>query len=85
MGKYEKLEIAILDGRSDAATRFTDLRQLLLRLGFVERTRGSHHLFRHPELGFRINLQPAGNMAKPYQVRQARSVIMKLRQRGEDS
>jgi predicted RNA binding protein YcfA (HicA-like mRNA interferase family) len=85
MGKYEKLEIAILEGRADASIRFNELRQLLLRLGFVERIRGSHHLLRHPDLGVRINLQPAGKMAKPYQVRQVRAVIMSLRLRDEES
>ena len=36
----------VLSGRSDANIRFDDLRTFLLRLGFVERVRGSHHIFR---------------------------------------
>ena len=82
MGKYERLQRKILDGRGDASIRFRDLRRLLLRLGFLETTRGSHHLFRHPDLGLLVNLQSAGGMAKPYQVRQVRVAIMKL-QEGE--
>ena len=84
MGKYDKLLNKILDGRADAAIRFGDVRRLLLRLGFVERTRGSHHLFHHSEVGVRINLQAAGAMAKPYQIRQVRAAIMKLHQGSPD-
>ena len=37
----------------------------------VCRMNGSHHIFKTPWQGDpRINLQKAGNMAKPYQVRQ---------------
>lgn len=36
------------------------LSHLLLRLGFVEATRGSHLLFRRPELGLLVNLESAG-------------------------
>ena len=80
MGKYERLQRKILDTKGDASIRFRDLRHLLLRLGFVETTRGSHHLLRHPELGLLVNLQSAGGMAKPYQVRQVRIAIMKLQE-----
>ena len=82
MGKYGRLQKKILEGRGDASIRFRDLRHLLLRLGFVEATRGSHHLFRHPELSLLVNLQSVGGMAKPYQVRQVRVATMKL-QEGE--
>ena len=78
MGKYDKLLNKILEGRADASIGFRDLRHLLLRLGFAERVRGSHHLFRHIDSGARINLQSDGAMAKPYQVRQARVAIIKL-------
>ena len=78
MGKYEKLLDKILEGRADASIGFEDLRHLLVRLGFEERIRGSHHLVRHGESGARINLQSAGSMAKPYQVKQARIAIMSV-------
>ncbi|MDE0146327.1 MAG: type II toxin-antitoxin system HicA family toxin [Nitrospira sp.] len=67
----------ILDGRSDASIRFDELRKLLLRFGFVERVRSSHHIFRKPGVPERINLQRDGGHAKPYQVRQIRHVILK--------
>jgi len=48
-------------------------------LGFEERTRGSHHIFRKSGIEERINLQRDGRKAKPYQVRQVRGVIVKHR------
>lgn len=52
---------------------------LLLSLNFEERTKGSHHIFRRADVEERINLQRDGNKAKPYQVRQVRSVILRYR------
>jgi predicted RNA binding protein YcfA (HicA-like mRNA interferase family) len=51
----------VLEGRSDANIAFDDLRALLLRLGFEERTRGSHHMFRRSNVEERINLQREGS------------------------
>ncbi|MCL5668749.1 MAG: type II toxin-antitoxin system HicA family toxin [Gammaproteobacteria bacterium] len=76
MSKYEKLLEQVLLGSSDANISFEELRQLLLRLGFEERIRGSHHIYRKPGVGERVNLQRAGNKAKIYQVRQVRSIIL---------
>ncbi|MCY4581747.1 MAG: type II toxin-antitoxin system HicA family toxin [Chloroflexi bacterium] len=73
----------ILSGRADANIRFDDLRRLLLRLGFVERGRGSHHTFRREGVRERINLQRDGSHAKPYQVRQVRQVVLTNRLGGE--
>ena len=74
----------ILSGRSDANIRFDDLRRFLLRLGFVERVRGSHHIFRREGVRERINLQRDGSHAKPYQVRQVRQVVLTNRLGGEE-
>jgi len=79
MGSREKLLRRILDGRSDANIRFSDLRGLLLHLGFEERTRGSHHIFWRADVEARINVQQQGSKAKPYQVRQVRAVILRYR------
>ena len=73
----ERLLHTILSGRSDANIRFDDLRNLLLRFGFIERIRGSHHIFRKSDVLERVNLQRDGSHAKPYQVRQVRRVILK--------
>jgi len=32
--------------------------------------RGSHHIYRHPQVNEKLNLQPVGGEAKPYQIRQ---------------
>ena len=69
----------ILGGRSDANIRFDDLRALLRSLGFTERMRGSHHMFRRQGVIERINLQREGGHAKSYQVKQIRRVILKYK------
>jgi hypothetical protein len=79
VGGYNKILERILGGRSDANIRFADLVQLLSVLGFAERTRGSHHIFTRDNVEEILNLQPRGAMAKPYQVRQVRNVILKYR------
>lgn len=83
MGKYEKLLFQILRGTSDANIAFDDLRQLLMRLNFEERKRGSHHNFRKEGIEEKLNLQKDNNKAKAYQVRQVRAVILKYRLGGE--
>jgi len=77
MSKYDKLFSRVLRGTSDANISFDDLRQLVIWLGFDERTRGSHHLFRKTGIEEKINLQREGSKAKPYQVRQVRNIILK--------
>ncbi len=77
MSRRTRLRQRILEGRSDANIRFDELLALLLRLGFVERVRGSHHIFRKEGVTERLNLQRDGSKAKPYQVRQVRQVILK--------
>jgi hypothetical protein len=84
MGKYDKLLERILRGASDANIPFDDLRGLLRQLGFEERTRGGHHLFRKEGVEEKINLQRDNNKAKPYQVRQVRGVILKYCLAGKD-
>ncbi len=75
MTKYSKLLSRVLSGRSDGNVDFDELRRLLKRLGFEERTRGSHHVFVRSGIHDMINLQREGRLAKPYQVRQVRTVI----------
>ena len=79
MGRRTKLRQRILESRSESNIRFDELRALLLRLGFVERVRGSHHIFRKEGVNERLNLQRDGSNAKPYQVRQVRQVILKYK------
>ena len=77
MSKYEKLLLQILRGSTDANISFDDLCNLLKKLGFEERIRGSHHMFRQESIIEKINLQRDGNKAKVYQVRQVRNIILK--------
>lgn len=77
MGRYEKILQQVLSRASDANVRFDDLRGLLVALGFTERMRGSHHMFGRSDVEEKINLQSDGAKAKPYQVKQVRSVILK--------
>jgi len=79
MGKHEKLLLKILSGTSDANIQFEDLCSLLKHLGFAMRVKGSHHMFRKEAVIEKINLQREGSMAKPYQVKQARNVIVKYK------
>ncbi len=79
MGKYEKLILQILSGTSDANIKFEDLCNLLEKLGFEMRVRGSHHIFRKDGIVEKINLQREGNKAKPYQVKQVRNIIVKYK------
>ena len=79
MSRHGRLLERILDGRSDANIRFVDLCALMRDLGFEERVRGSHHLYRKRGVAEKINLQRDDGDAKPYQVKQVRRVILKYR------
>ena len=76
MSRHKELLQRILGGRSDSSIRFDDLRGLLRNLGFAERVRGGHHIFRKAGVAERINLQRDDGHAKPYQVGQVRRVIL---------
>jgi len=84
VGKYEELRLRILQGKSDANIDFDKLRDLLRWLGFEERTRGSHHIFRRQGVRELINLQQEGSKAKVYQVRQVRLLILRYGLQGEE-
>lgn len=68
-----------LRGTADANIHFSDLRRLLERLGFDERTKGSHHIFTRVGVAEILNIQPKGSKAKAYQVKQVRQLILKYR------
>lgn len=69
----------VVQGAADANVRFSDLRSLLAALGFVERMKGSHHIFTRPDVAEILNIQPRGSLAKPYQVKQVRNVILRYK------
>jgi hypothetical protein len=77
MSRNSKLLEKLLSGREDKNIRFDELTGLLKRLGFRCRTRGSHNIFNRDGVQERINLQSDGAMAKRYQVKQVRDIIVK--------
>jgi predicted RNA binding protein YcfA (HicA-like mRNA interferase family) len=79
MSQSDRLLLRILRGTSDANIPFEGLCQLLRRLGFDERIRGSHHIFTKEGVEEILNLQPKGRQAKPYQVKQVRAVLLQYR------
>nr|WP_199291101.1 MULTISPECIES: type II toxin-antitoxin system HicA family toxin [unclassified Sphaerospermopsis] len=58
--------------------------QLLIKLGFDERIRGSHHIFTKEGVEEILNLQPKQGKAKTYQIKQVREVLLKYQLGGQD-
>lgn len=79
MTTFEKTLFQVLRGTSDANIRFDDLLRVLAGLGFEERVRGSHRIFKRDDIEEIVTLQPRGSKAKPYQVKQVRNLILKYR------
>lgn len=73
----------VLRGTADANIGFEDLRALLRHLGFAERVRGSHHIYTRDGVEEILNLQPKGSLAKAYQVRPVRGVLVRHGLAGE--
>ena len=70
----------ILSKVSDKNIRFTELRKLILSLGFYERIKGDHHIYSKEGIPEIINIQPLKDgKAKPYQVKQTRSIILRYK------
>jgi hypothetical protein len=46
---------------------------------FAERIRGDHHIFSKTGVAEILNLRPCGSLAKPYQVKQVRAVIVRYK------
>ena len=68
----------VVSGKSDNNIKFSDFQSLILDLGFeYQRQEGSHIIYRHPEHKVNMNVQPDGNKAKGYQVKQLRNLIAK--------
>ena len=84
MPRKDRIIDKILCGMSDATIPFHELCLLLYHLGFAERIRGSHHIFTHLDVEEILNIQPKGALAKPYQVKQVRQVILRYKLGGND-
>ena len=74
MGKHDNTYRDIMSGRSDNNIAFQDLCGLLDYMGFRCNIKGDHYIFRMDETPI-VNIQPEGNKAKGYQVRQIRKLF----------
>ena len=83
MSVYNKILSSVLSGKQDSNINFKDLQNLIKSLGFKERIKGDHFIYKHDKYIERIVIQPNGNKAKPYQVKQVRQIIMKYHLGGE--
>lgn len=83
MSQYEKLLLSIMSGTKDKGILFADLRAVLDRLGFQCRIKGDHFIYTRDGVEEIINIQPVGNKAKPYQVKQVRNIILKYQLGGD--
>ena len=72
-----KLLASILSGTRDSNIHFADLQKALESLGFRCRIKGDHHIYYKDGIDEIINIQPLGNKAKAYQVKQVRNLILK--------
>jgi hypothetical protein len=76
MSQHEKVMLRILSGASDNNILFADLRSILDRVGFDCRIRGDHFIYTKAGVAEIINIQPNGEKAKAYQVKQVRGIIL---------
>ena len=62
----------VMSGKSDNNIRFNDLRKMLDSLNFWYRVKGDHFIYYRDDVPEIINIQPRGNKAKGYEVKQIR-------------
>ncbi len=63
--------------QNDHNIKFKDIKTLLEQLGFECRIKGDHHIYFKRDIDEIINIQPIKNMAKSYQIKQIRNIIIK--------
>ena len=76
MTQIQKLIAKILSGTNDKNIRFSELCNVLIKMGFQQRIKGDHHIFYKEGIEEIINIQPKKKMAKPYQVKQIRKLVL---------
>lgn len=77
MPTMEKLIRELMSGTRDKNIKFADLQKILTALGFDSRVKGDHFIYYKDDVAEIVNIQPDGNKAKPYQVKQIRNLILK--------
>lgn len=75
----DKILAEVMRGTQDKNIRFSELQKLLEDLGFQCRIKGDHFIYYKNGIDEIINIQPDGNKAKAYQVKQVRSLILKYK------
>lgn len=85
MRKLNHIYDMVMSGKCDNNVRFSDLSSLLLFYGFNERVKGDHFIYKRKDVAERINIQPDGNKAKAYQVKQVRMLFEKYGLKTEDN
>ncbi|MCD8487605.1 type II toxin-antitoxin system HicA family toxin [Geitlerinema calcuttense] len=74
MSKKQKLLQQILNNPKNVS--FKDMVSLVEAFGFtLARVNGSHHIFTHPDIPERVNIQSVKGNAKSYQVRQFLTLV----------
>lgn len=79
MSSVDKILTAVMCGTRDKNILFLDLRKLLDVLGCRCRIKGDHFIYYKEGVSEIINIQPEGNKAKAYQVKQVRYIILKYK------
>ena len=79
MSISQKLLLSVLSGTQDNNIKFKDLQKLLEFYGFSYRVKGDHFIYWKDGINELINIQPDGNKAKAYQVKQVRNIILKYK------
>ena len=77
MAIVQKIMQSIMSGTQDRNIKFIDLQRILYALGFECRIRGDHFIYYKDGIEEIVNIQPDGNKAKAYQVKQIRNIIVK--------
>lgn len=80
MSKWDRFRLKLLSGQADNNIDFTELCDYVELLGFTAHPNsgGSHnHIYAKTGVVEIINLQPKGSVAKTYQVRQVRGLIIR--------
>lgn len=60
----------VMNGNQDNNIRFADLQKMLKNFNFMYRVKGDHFIYYKDDIPEIINIQPIGNKAKGYEVKQ---------------
>lgn len=67
----------VMNGNRDNNISFSDLRKMLANMNFGYRVKGDHFIYYRDDIPEIINIQPKGNKAKGYEVKQIRLLFNK--------